>query len=327
MGNRVILKKYQQMIEDMWRTNMDGGRDLSAEQVLISVRSQCAQDGLPIELLPRKRKTQMILKKTRKEYGGLPDEIKKMDKPWTLASVERYPIPPEALPIVMRVWKQQLNWFEPFTIRQAKWVGRLYKVIPEDLVLLAHWSGLYAITERMNSLIGTEVNSAPFDAALVMGPWELLTALWTDAVKLTESIGEFPLNELVQLSQASRVDFKEERDGVNKLWLDYFRKKPKWQQLNTEQQEWIRGRLRLWVLEHPWTEDPSWVSWFEYEEGLTIEQFNSHRLSNTPKIVLEKFTSNPLFKPIELLKVVGYEVNAKEVTKEAQNERTHSQEG
>lgn len=304
-----IPKKYQDLIKKIWTGRRNKGEEPSAQWVLIRARLECSsKKGWSVDRLPRIRKTQQILKEARREHKALPDEIKEMDKPWTLISPIEPEIPSDAIPVLLKVWKQQLNWFEPFTIRQAKWVGRLYKVIPEDLVLLAHWSYLYAITERMNSLIGTEVNSAPFDAALVMGPWELLTALWTGAVKLTEGIGDFPISELVELSKESRVDLKDELDGVTALWIDFLSKEPKWLQLNAEQQKWIRGRLRLWVLKHPWTEDQSWLSWFDYEEGLTIEQLNSHRLSNTPKIVLEKFASNPLFKPIELLKVVGYEV-------------------
>lgn len=302
-----IPKKYQDLIKKIWTDRRNKGEELSAQRVLIQARLKCSKEGWSVDRLPRIRKTQQLLKEALGEYEGLPDEIKEMDKPWTLISSIEPEIPSDAIPVLLKVWKQQLNWFEPFTIRQAKWVGRLYKIIPEDLVLLATWSQLYAITERMCSISGIDLNSESFDAALAMAPWELLTALWTEAVKLTKDY-EFSLSELVQLSKESRVDLQEELDGITKLWIDYFRKGPKWLQLNAEQQKWIRGRLRLWVLEHPWTEDPSWLSWFEYEEGLTIEQFNSHRLSNTPKVVLEKFASNPLFKPIELLEVVGYEV-------------------
>lgn len=303
-----IPKKYQDLIKKIWTDRRNEGEESSAQRVLIQAGLQCSKEGWSVDRLPGIRKTQQILKEARREYEGLPDEIKKMDKPWTLVSSSKFEIPSDALPTVLKIWKQELNWFQPFTIRQAKWVARLYKVIPEDLILLAYWSNLYAITERMCDMLSIDFNSESFDAALVMSPWELLTALWTGAVKLTEATKEFPLHELIQVSQNNKVDLKEELDGITKLWLDYFRKGPKWQQLDAEQREWIRGRLRLWVLEHPWTEDPSWLSWFEYEEGLTIEQFDSHRLSNTPKIVLEKFASNPLFKSIKLLKVVGYEV-------------------
>jgi hypothetical protein len=76
------------------------------------------------------------------------------DKPFTLISLVRYPIPAEALPYVMKVWARSLTaWerppapgdgeylvfrlhhprFEPMvhtlTIRQALWVSRLYRVI------------------------------------------------------------------------------------------------------------------------------------------------------------------------------------------------------
>lgn len=236
-------------------------------------------------------------------------ELHSEDKPWTL--VRSSEITADAIPVVLRLWKQQLNLFGPqlpFTIRQAKWITRLYKVITDDLLLIT-WSNLYAIQESASDLLGVDLDSEVFDAALVMGPWEFLTALWTGAVKLTESTEGFPLQELVQLSKYRGISIKEELDGVTELWIKFLSKGPKWRQFDEAKQEELRVRLRLWVLEHPWSEDTSWLSWFEYEEGLTIEQFQSHRLLNASKIVLEEFASNPLFKPEELLEEVGYSID------------------
>jgi hypothetical protein len=47
------------------------------------------------------------------------------DKPWSLISAEDYPIPPEALPVVLRVWAHSLRKKRPLTERQAIWVSRL----------------------------------------------------------------------------------------------------------------------------------------------------------------------------------------------------------
>ncbi|HEY33142.1 MAG TPA: hypothetical protein G4O10_08570 [Dehalococcoidia bacterium] len=234
---------------------------------------------------------------------------KLLEEPWDNGAMTRYSIPPEALPDIMRVWKQQLNWFNTFTVRQAIWVARLYRLIPDDSVLLASWSELYAITEHASNLAGVKLSTEVFDAALTMGPWEFLTALWTGTVKISEIIAEFPLSELVQLSKLSKVDLLEELSGVTKLWLDFFRKGPKWLETGIKEREDLSGLLRLWVLEHPWSEDPSWLSWFEYEEGLSVEHFNSHRLTNRPEVVLNEFVKfNPSFRPLELLKKMGYEV-------------------
>ena len=49
-----------------------------------------------------------------------------MDAPWSVASLVKYPITPEALPAVLRVWATlRINKFG-FTIREALWAARLY---------------------------------------------------------------------------------------------------------------------------------------------------------------------------------------------------------
>ena len=56
-----------------------------------------------------------------------------LDAPFSLASLTEYDIAPEALPAVLRVWKLNQALGNPFSIRQAKWVARLYAVIPDTL--------------------------------------------------------------------------------------------------------------------------------------------------------------------------------------------------
>lgn len=249
---------------------------------------------------------QKQLTKLRKAYE---ESDRELEEPWDNSAMARYSISPEALPEIMRVWKHRLNWFNVFSIRQAMWVARLYRLIPDDLVGLAHWSELYATTECAVNLAGGKLNTEVFDAALTMGPWELLTALWTGAIQISESIAGFPLCELVALSKDREVDLREELDGVTKLWLDFLRKGPECSEPATREPEGLSRRLRLWVLKHPWTEDETWLTWFEYEEGLSAEQFISHRLNGRSEVVLNGFVeSNPSFRPSELLREVGYEV-------------------
>lgn len=70
-------------------------------------------------------------------------------EPWSLGSTAKYPIPSEALPTVVAVYKKRLAENDVLTIREALWIGRLYGVIePKDLVY--DWAFLYATFEMVS---------------------------------------------------------------------------------------------------------------------------------------------------------------------------------
>lgn len=84
------------------------------------------------------------------------------DEPWSIFSLRKYPIPPEALPTVLNlwVWKREI-WGYDLTIREAQWVARLSvlaKNIPVRTLLFV--SGIYAINERICELTGMSLTSA-----------------------------------------------------------------------------------------------------------------------------------------------------------------------
>ena len=88
----------------------------------------------------------------------------------------KYPIPPEALPLVLDV---SMSSAQPLTIREAKWLGRLANLLSTILVQqkrvprIEFFEGVatyYAATERINMLMG-ERAPATMDKVL----WEFLT--------------------------------------------------------------------------------------------------------------------------------------------------------
>jgi len=52
------------------------------------------------------------------------------DRPWSVLALADYDIPPEALPVVMNAWAKALVEDSPLTIRQVKWIVRLYCIYP-----------------------------------------------------------------------------------------------------------------------------------------------------------------------------------------------------
>lgn len=64
-----------------------------------------------------------LAKINKKLKGNMPDEE---DNLWHLSALAKVDIPAEALPEIMRAWAKAVKDDERFTIRQAKWIGRLY---------------------------------------------------------------------------------------------------------------------------------------------------------------------------------------------------------
>lgn len=129
------------------------------------------------------------LKKLIEEMGELPPteetmirlisqarnrEPNPLDSPWSLISVEKYPnlFPAESLPYILRAWVHVRENLEiTFTIRQAKWVARLYTVIKDigDLVKEALGYSQIELIADINP--GGEIESAGSDLHL----YELMT--------------------------------------------------------------------------------------------------------------------------------------------------------
>lgn len=93
-------------------------------------------------------------------------EAKAFDELWSLGSLSDHPIPPEAMPIVMSVYKKALAENEELTIREAQWIARLYKIIdPPDLVW--DWAWEYAITEWISEVTNTPFDTTELDSKLI----------------------------------------------------------------------------------------------------------------------------------------------------------------
>jgi len=126
---------------------------------------------------PSLSKVQKVLAKVIREEKELSEEEKKQEEPWDMSTLGEYPIPPEAVPLVLDV-SMQLQ--QPLTIREAKWIGRLYRLIAMvvaqqgiDKVSIDYVAGIamfYATTERLNALKSQRVPPT-MDKIL----WEFLT--------------------------------------------------------------------------------------------------------------------------------------------------------
>jgi len=98
------------------------------------------------------------------------------DKPWNMATLDLYPIPPEAIPEVLRIWALRMEGGESFTIREAKWVARLSAFIlpisPYTRLQIAAYARKYALLESIYQLLKWPFDTTILDRILmgVKGP-------------------------------------------------------------------------------------------------------------------------------------------------------------
>lgn len=106
---------------------------------------------------------QKVLATVRRKEKELPDDPQ--EKPWRMDTLDKHPIPPEAVPSVLKLWKSRIENGNTFTIREAKWASRLSRRL-EDIEKLSYKASQYARTELMYQLIGRPFDSTGLDRLL-----------------------------------------------------------------------------------------------------------------------------------------------------------------
>jgi hypothetical protein len=135
----------------------------SAKQVLGLAEALIQKHKIKDIELPKIRKTQQILLDLGKNHRKLPNKEKVMQGPWSMATLLQHPLPAQSLRSVLYVWRYALISGETFTIRQAKWVSRLWGFgsdpqDPDAALLL--WLSAYDYAKKEEA---TLVSKRPFD--------------------------------------------------------------------------------------------------------------------------------------------------------------------
>lgn len=100
-----------------------------------------------------------------------------LGSPWSIQRLADEPIPPEAIPSVLRVWVwMKENWDEELTVEQAIWAGRLYAVAKDDIEHLAWLAKTHSFVETISKITGQRIDMHEADLdALTRAGWEKLT--------------------------------------------------------------------------------------------------------------------------------------------------------
>jgi hypothetical protein len=148
--------------------------DSKKDRRLLAVELQEKLNKLDIRAIPAEETLQKMISWARNNSNDPQDE------PWCLASLSKYPLPLEAIPIILQVQHNVQSHRSPesvaepkagqpvtgpFTIREAQWVARLKFI--EDIETLEHWAHAYAIGERVSDIIGRNFDSSEMDKAIL----------------------------------------------------------------------------------------------------------------------------------------------------------------
>jgi len=107
----------------------------------------------------------VVQKELRRIKKRLTVEIPE-DKLWNTATLDDYPIPPEALSVVMKMLREMGS----MTIREAKWASRFSALIPEhipDIENLIMIVTLYSNYEKLYETSGITVDFTELDNRLM----------------------------------------------------------------------------------------------------------------------------------------------------------------
>lgn len=164
-GGKIVGPKVQGLIRRVY-LNHSGWK---AREIRNQVRATLSNDEYYSELWPiperwpSLRKVQGVLAEVKKEMEEQSAEEKEQDEPWDMSTLGKYPIPPEAVPLVLKI---SMSSEQPLTIREAKWLGHLANLLSTILVQQGEvptmdWirgmAEFYATTERINMLMGERV--------------------------------------------------------------------------------------------------------------------------------------------------------------------------
>lgn len=181
MGGPPVSEEVRRIVVQQWRNMTFRDIHTTAKEVYYAVKSQLQADPNNRYRPPSLRTVQEIIRQARKRRASLPYSESSLDKPWSIATLNEHELPAESIPRVLQVWRYSLNIEKEFTIRQAKWVSRLYVQVP-DITELWYQSLRYAEQEELSLLSGEPMNTYYIDSTLIMSFWESKLAMYTGSM-------------------------------------------------------------------------------------------------------------------------------------------------
>lgn len=141
-----------------------------------------------------------------------------LDEPWEVFTLKDYPIPPEALPIVLDMWVWTLHNLDmQLTIREAQWIARLsgvYDYIPH--AMFSSFADIYATSELVAE---QEADIQSIGQSVDLSVWRYITETddpSLDVLNLSERINKNPYYATYNRPSPKEVSLFQEAEKLGK---------------------------------------------------------------------------------------------------------------
>jgi len=290
MGGPRLDPKAEKLIVELWMNlYKKNKKEPSANTVLAACQRYLSTNKIKNINLPKIRKVQDILAEARLNNEGLPPYEKKYQEPWSMATLNEYPIPSDDISIVMQAWRYSIIYKEPFTIRQAKWISRLNRIpfLKNSMMKLWLMAYEYAKKEESSLISKKDFNTFDSDLRIIFSGPEYMT-IWKNqygddpfpnpyftAIPYAEDGGVMEevlhpvdyynalYNDTIQNDRdielfklISKIPSFENMDFYSMemmvlylIWVTEIKNKPEWQQITANQALEIIKLLREWIIE------------------------------------------------------------------------------
>lgn len=325
MGGPPITNEVKNVVTQTWEQMTKNDSQTTAKEAHYSALERLKAQVDRKHRLPSLRAVQLIISKHKKRLEELKSEGISFDEEWTMASLAKYEFHADAVPFLIKIWRYAINTGHEFTVMQAKWVARLFRVF-DDTEDLWYYSDWYYELEKSSYISGDELNTYYPDTTRFLTNWEIMTLHFTyfyqkkgiaigpprptfnyedgttnqeilhyherSALELFSIVPDASndyhtrlFEGMVALPSLDSIGFDYDSKMVYLRWYSHLIKGPGWSKLTPKQAIELINRLRSWVLD-------------EYD-----------KVKNKPGYV-QPLVSGPF--PHDLLVSAGYEYKSNE---------------
>jgi len=136
-----LISRIKDILQEIYLANKQI-KPTEARKDLLEVMKREGLNKIFGSTFPSPSTVSKELKKVRDKDAERPPALKELDKPWSIIAMPKHDIPPETLPVILKVWayleknsdsEDRKEWLTKImTIRVARWIARLYYVFMEQ---------------------------------------------------------------------------------------------------------------------------------------------------------------------------------------------------
>lgn len=135
------------------------------------------------------------------------------ERPWSLISLTKYPVPPEAIPFILKVWARSMEKNDPLTISQALWISRIYTLFKSKAL---------GVLEDISKPVEAELPITLRECQYQLKLNHILVSMPTDLKDidlLRAIVNTLAINEKILRNDYPNDDYPSTRNDILYYWL------------------------------------------------------------------------------------------------------------